>query len=74
MGDTMGVLVVNVRQGSTAADFLQANDVILSLNARRTDKVRDLFEARMTIIGSSTEIVIFRNQKELKRRIELKIL
>lgn len=51
--------------------FLQANDVILSLNDKQVNKLRDLLEARMSVIGSSAEVVVFRNQKEVKKWIEL---
>jgi PDZ domain len=71
MDDTRGVLVVEVMPGSGAAGFLQANDVILSLNGVKVNKLRDLLEARRSVIGSGTEIVIFRNQKEIKMHVEL---
>ncbi|MBK5246146.1 MAG: PDZ domain-containing protein [Peptostreptococcaceae bacterium] len=71
MDSIRGVLVVEVALGSAASGFLKPNDVILSLNNKKTDKLRDLLEARMSVIGSSTDIVIFRNQKELKKRVVL---
>ena len=71
MNDTIGVLVVEVTPGSIAAKFLQTNDVILSFNNKQVDKMRDLFEARMSVIGSNTEVLIFRNQKKTKMRVEL---
>jgi hypothetical protein len=71
MDDTRGVLVVEVDAGSGAAKFLQTNDVILSLNNIRTNKLRDLLEARMSVIGINTKIVVFRNQKEVNKLIEL---
>jgi hypothetical protein len=64
MDDIRGVLVVEVASGSEASGFLLPNDVILSFNSKRTDKLHDLLEARMLVIGSNTEIVIFRNQKK----------
>jgi len=51
--------------------FLQANDVILGLNDKQINKLRDLLEARMSVIGANTELVIFRNQKEMKMWVEL---
>ncbi|RQW02528.1 peptide-binding protein [candidate division KSB1 bacterium] len=66
-----GLLVLEVATGSVAAGFLQANDVILGLNDQPVNKIRDLLEARMSVIGANTEMVIFRNQKELKIWIEL---
>ena len=51
--------------------FLQANDVILGLNDKQVNKLRDLLEARMSVIGANTELVIFRNQKEMKMWVEL---
>ena len=71
MDDTRGVLVVEVMPGSGPAGFLQANDVILSLNGAKVNKLRDLLEARRGVIGSGTEVLIFRNQKEIKIHIEL---
>lgn len=50
---------------------LQANDVILGLNNMQVNKLRDLLEARMSVIGANTEIVISRNQKEMKMWVEL---
>jgi S1-C subfamily serine protease len=66
MDDTRGVLVVDVASGSGASEFLQTNDVILSLNNKKTNNLRDLLEARMSVIGTNTEIIVFRNQKEVK--------
>jgi S1-C subfamily serine protease len=69
--DTRGVLVLDVVSGSGASEFLQTNDVILSLNNKKTNNLRDLQEARMSVIGTITEIVVFRNQEEAKKLIEL---
>ncbi|MFA5329806.1 MAG: PDZ domain-containing protein [Prolixibacteraceae bacterium] len=71
MDDTRGVLVVEVAAGSFASRFLQANDVILGLNDKQVNKLRDLLEARMSVIGANTGMVIFRNQKEVKNWVEL---
>ena len=71
MNDTTGVLVLEVTPGSVAAKFLQANDVILLFNNKQVNKLRDLLEARMSVIGSGTEVLIFRNQKEIKVHVEL---
>ncbi|MEO6723599.1 MAG: PDZ domain-containing protein [Ferruginibacter sp.] len=71
MNDTTGVLVVEVKPGSAAAKFLQANDVILLFNNKKVNKLRDLLEARMSVIGSNTEVLIFRNQQEIKMHVEL---
>ena len=71
MHDTTGVLVTDVVPGSVAAAFLQANDVILLFNNKQVNKLRDLLEARMSVIGSGTEIVIFRNQQKMKMHVEL---
>lgn len=72
MDAARGVLVVEVTAGSGASRFLQANDVILSLNYKPINKLRDLLEARMSVIGTNTEVVVFRNQKEVKKWVELK--
>lgn len=71
MDDTRGVLVLDVVSGSGASEFLQTNDVILSLNNKKTNNLRDLLEARMSVIGTTTEILVFRNQKEVKKLIEI---
>ena len=71
MDDTRGVLVVEAVPGSVAAKFLQANDVILLFNNKKVNKLRDLLEARRSVIGSNTEVMIFRNQKEIKMHVEL---
>jgi len=71
MDDTRGVLVVEVAPGSVAAGFLQPNDVILSLNNKPVNKLHDLFSARVSvIIGTNAEMVLFRNQKELKKWVD----
>lgn len=71
MDDMRGILVIEVAAGSGASRFLQTNDVILFLNYKKTDKLRDLFEARMSVIGTNTEVVVFRNQKEEKKQVVL---
>ena len=71
MDDTRGVLVVEVAAKSVASDFLHVNDVILSFNSKRTDKLRDLLEAHMSVVGSNTEVIIFRNQKKEKIEVVL---
>lgn len=73
MDTTRGVLVVDVAAGSGASAFLQANDVILSFNNKSIDKLRDLLEARMSVIGTTTDVIVFRNQKEVKKRIDLDV-
>lgn len=67
-----GVLVVEIKSGSEASGFLQINDVILAFNNKPVNNPDDLTLARMAVIGAYTEIVVFRNQKEMKTRIELK--
>jgi hypothetical protein len=71
MDAVRGVLVVEVAAGSGASKFFQSNDVILSFNYRKIDKLRDLIEARMSVIGTNTEVVVFRDQKETKKLVEL---
>ena len=73
MDDTRGVLVIEVAPGSPAALFLRNNDVILSFNGRPISKFRELLDARMSMTGTATEIVVFRNQQQIKQRIELKL-
>ncbi|HZK94985.1 MAG TPA: PDZ domain-containing protein [Prolixibacteraceae bacterium] len=71
MDSTRGVLVVEVAPGSGASRFLLPNDVILGLNSKKVNKVRDLLEARMSVIGSNAEVGVFRNQKSEKIWVEL---
>lgn len=71
MSSIRAVLVVEVKAGTEASGFLQANDVILSFNNKPVNNLDDLSAARMSVIGTTTEIVIFRNQKEIKKKIEL---
>jgi len=71
MDNIRGVLVKDIAAGSGASGFLQVNDVILSFNHRQINKMRDLLEARMSVIGTNTEVVVFRNQKEEKLQVEL---
>jgi hypothetical protein len=71
MGSERGVLVVEVNAGAEASRFLQTNDVILSFNNKPVDGLPDLLAASMSVIGANTEVVIFRNQKEIRKRVEL---
>lgn len=66
-----GVLILEIKPQSAASGFFQLNDVILSLNGKQTNRVRDLLEARMSVIGSTTDVVVFRNQKVITMRIDL---
>jgi len=66
MDDTRGVLVVEVAVGSVASVFLQANDVILSFNLLKTNNLHDLLEARKSVDGTKTEVIVFRNQRQVK--------
>jgi len=71
MDQIRGVLVLSVAHGSAASGFLQANDVILTFNRRQVNNLKDLLEARGAVTGKNTEIVIFRNQHQLKQKIEV---
>ena len=66
-----GVLVLSVVKGSAASKFIQANDVILALNGRQVSNLSQLLEALHSVKGEYSEIVIFRNQKQLKQEIKL---
>src|SRR5665648_117312 len=72
MAGTYGVLVLSVPGSSRLTGLLQPNDVVLSLNQKKTNTIRDLMEARMTVIGSRCEMVVFRNQNEMKIWIDFK--
>ncbi|GAA3979593.1 right-handed parallel beta-helix repeat-containing protein [Mucilaginibacter dorajii] len=72
MDQIRGVLVLSVAHGAAASGFLQANDVIIAFNRRLVNNLKDLLEARGAV-GKNTEIVIFRNQHQLKQKIEVKM-
>lgn len=67
-----GVLVLEVPLNSPASSFLQSNDLILSFNNEKINNVLDLLVAFKSMIGTNTEVVVFRNQKEVKKWIEFK--
>lgn len=71
MGDTHGVLVLEVPAGSAAFKFLQANDVILSFNSKKIRTVSDLLQAQKTTAGTNTEVLVFRNQNAIKMQVGL---
>ncbi|WPU97848.1 PDZ domain-containing protein [Mucilaginibacter sp. cycad4] len=73
MDKIRGVLVISVARKSAASGFLQANDVILAFNGRPVGNLKDLQEALNTVTGKNTEIVVFRNQQQLKQKIEVKM-
>lgn len=73
MDQIRGVLVLSVAQGSAASACLQANDVILVFNRRQVGNLKDLLEARSGVSGKDTEVVIFRNQHQLKQQIEVRM-
>jgi len=64
--DSRGVLVLEVPAGSAAFKFLQANDVILSFNFKKIKTLSDLVQAHRAVNETNTEVVVFRNQKEVK--------
>lgn len=70
MNAVRGVLVVEVKPGAAAAKFLQVNDVILKYNSRPVNNLLDLQEAQIAVNGAATELVIFRNQKEINIKIK----
>jgi S1-C subfamily serine protease len=69
MDDIRGVLVLSIIPGHKAA-FFQANDVIISLNGELTNSLSDLRKARMSVVGTSVEIVIFRNQHAYTKKVD----
>ncbi|SHM73533.1 right-handed parallel beta-helix repeat-containing protein [Mucilaginibacter sp. OK098] len=69
MDDIRGVLVISIIPGRANA-FFQANDVIISLNSVPTNSLKELQKARMSVIATSAEIVIFRNQRAYTKRVE----
>ena len=73
MNRIRGVLVMSVADGSAGSKILQANDVILALNNRQVNNLNELMEALVAAHGKNTEIVIFRNQQQLKQKISIQI-
>jgi len=71
MDSERGVLILEIKPLSAASGSLQVNDVILLLNGKKINRIRDLLEARMSVIGSTTDVLVFRNQKEITIRIDL---
>ena len=69
MDSIRGVLVIAVAPGQPKA-FFQVNDVIISLNNIATNSLKELQQARMSVIGTSADIVIFRNQHAYTKRVE----
>lgn len=67
-----GVLVLEVPLNSPASSFLQTNDVILSFHNKKLNNASDLLVAFNTMIDANTEVVVFRNQKVVKKWIEFK--
>ncbi len=70
MNAMRGVLVLEVKAGSAAAKFLQVNDVILQYNSRQVNNLHDLAEAQIEVKSTGTELVIFRNQNEVKIKMK----
>ncbi len=73
MDQIRAVLVLSVAPGSAASEFLLPNDVILTFNHKRIGNLKDLQEARSSVTDKNTEIVIFRNQRQLMQKIEVKM-
>jgi hypothetical protein len=71
MDDIRGVLVLEVAAGSAASSFLQANDVILTFNALKTNKLYDLLAARKSVTGAKVDVIIFRNQEVVEKQVIL---
>lgn|GEM_PF-289108 len=66
-----GLLVLEVKAGSAASSCLHPNDVILALNFKQVNNLRDFLDAERSVIGTNTELLIFRNQEEIKVKIEI---
>jgi hypothetical protein len=63
LSETSGVWILEILPGSEMQGVLQANDVILSFNNRKTANIRDLKEARISA-RKQIKILISRNQQE----------
>lgn len=68
MDGIRGILVISVAP-DLPKDFFRANDVIISLNNQPTNSLQDLEKARMSVTGTSAEMVIFRNQHMYTKRV-----
>jgi S1-C subfamily serine protease len=67
--DRFGVVSEHLRK--LAQKVPVPNDVVLEFNGKKINTVRDLMEARMSVIGTKADVVVFRNQQEMKTLIEL---
>lgn len=67
MDDIRGVLVLEVPLDSPASSILQINDVILSFNNTKIDNVSNLLGVYKSSMETNVELVVFRNQKEVKK-------
>ena len=70
MGEARGVLVIGIKPGSKAAEFLRVNDVILGWGDRRVDSTADLLAATRAFGGAGIEVVVFRNQQVWRQKVE----
>lgn len=73
MDSKRGVLVLEIKSETAFSKRLRLNDVILALNGRPIHTLKDLFNVQMSVMESSTEILIFRNQKEVRLRVEMEV-
>lgn len=66
MDEIRGVLILVVSAQSFAAGYLLPNDVILKVNNKMINNLKDLEQARNEISGNRIEVIVFRNQKEMR--------
>jgi hypothetical protein len=66
-----GVLVVSVVEATGNKGFFLPNDVVLEFNGKKVNTVRDLLDARISVIGTKADVTVFRNQREMKAVMEL---
>ena len=57
-------------KAKNAKGIAESNDVILWFNLKRVNTLQDLLQAPAAA-SANTELLVFRNQKELKIRVDL---
>ncbi len=73
LDDPEGALVASVIENSPAEDAaIKPGDIILEFNGRDVPKIRDLpLIVAETEIGSTVEVVVWRDGKEITRKVEV---
>lgn len=68
MDTTRGVLIVSAGNSR----YFKTNDVIISFNNKTVNNLKDLIDAKISVIGTTSDVIVFRNQQQSKITIQLK--